>query len=102
MAVVLTVIGMLVGGLINWLFSRYYYVRAGHELHDEAIRLHAVLNILVYKLENPEAPVTVQRNAEGVITGLMLQLHGQTIASSVATGALTANATPSAGSAPTR
>lgn len=35
--------GVLIGGLITWAVSYYYYVRAGNELRDEATKIRRLL-----------------------------------------------------------
>jgi len=68
-SLILTLIGILLGSVITWLVSRFYYKRAGDELRHEAFLLHKVSSAISYQLENPEAKLKVIRDDQGRLTG---------------------------------
>lgn len=52
-AFAIMVLGALLGAVITWWFSWFYYKEAGNELRDEAKKLHNALTAVVYLLEHP-------------------------------------------------
>ena len=71
-ALILTLIGILLGAVITWLVSWAYYKRAGDELRREAFLLHIASSAIIYRLENPEAKLKIIRDDEGRLTGQMV------------------------------
>jgi len=69
---------MLFGAFVTWLAARYYFKKAGDELRAEAAALHKATAAIIYCLEHPDAKVEAQRDAQGRITGLIVNMtaHG--------------------------
>ena len=64
-------LGILIGGFITWLFSRYYYKRAGDELRREAVALHVAMTAVVNALrQDKDALIELQRDDLGRVTGV--------------------------------
>jgi hypothetical protein len=62
-------LGVVLGGVLNWLLSRHYYKRAGDELRNEAIALHQGMSAVVGALrQDKDALVELQRDDAGRVT----------------------------------
>jgi hypothetical protein len=71
LSVVLQVLGVLVGGLITWWYSRRYYMLAARELRSEVVGLHTALNTVVNAVrQDKDALIELQRDGAGRLTGV--------------------------------
>jgi hypothetical protein len=83
----LAFIGTLLGAVITWFVSRYYYKRAGDELRREAFILHKASIAICYQLENPDVKMKVMRDDKGLLTGeIIVYSQGRTSGLSSAEG----------------
>ena len=83
-----TIASILLGALITWFFSWFYYKRAGDELRREARTLRSATDAILYIQQNPGARVELQRDAHGVVTGVLVNIEGISISTSASTGDL--------------
>ncbi|MBK8328186.1 MAG: hypothetical protein IPL09_01620 [Bacteroidetes bacterium] len=70
--VISTSIGVIIGGLITWITSWCYYIKAGKQLNPESEKLKNLSVMIIYKLQNPDANTSPIVNNKGEITGLKL------------------------------
>jgi len=49
---VTNVVGVVIGGLITWLVTQWYYRRAAKDLEKEAIELRRLINYMLLGIEN--------------------------------------------------
>ena len=68
-----SLVGLIIGALITWLCSRYYYKRAGDELRVEADRIRKLSNLIGHALEQ-RGPVEFKRDDNGEITSIYVKL----------------------------
>src|SRR6516225_8138466 len=69
LSVVLQLLGVLVGGLITWWYSRRYYMLAARELRSEVVGLHTALNTVVNAVrQDKDALIELQRDGAGRLT----------------------------------
>jgi hypothetical protein len=68
-----TIVGVIVGGLITWLVSRYFYKRAGDELRIEADRIRKLSNLICRALEQAEL-AEFKSDKDGGISSLYVNL----------------------------
>lgn len=87
--------GVLIGALITWVASRYYYVRSGRDLRSEAAslraetsKLHALATNLCRALEE-KGLAEFAKDADGTITGIVIHLSGTIAGHAEAHGELT-------------
>jgi hypothetical protein len=71
------VIGIVVGGLITWFVSWKYYVKAGNELLAESKKLKLTSDLILYKLQYPDAKTELKRNDKGEVTGLTVDINAK-------------------------
>jgi hypothetical protein len=76
------------GSAITWFFAWFYYKRAGDELRTEAKTLHSATGAILYYLEHPDAKIQVQRDDNGRVTGLIVNVSGRAIGTSSARATL--------------
>lgn len=69
-----TIIGVLCGGLITWIASWHYYRKAGKELLAESKKLKLTSDLILYKLQYPDAPTQLKRNENGDVVGLIVEM----------------------------
>lgn len=69
-----TTIGVILGGIITWVVSRFYYRKAGKELLSESQKLRLTSELIMYKLQYPDTPTQIKRNENGVIVGLIANM----------------------------
>jgi hypothetical protein len=67
--------GLAVGAGVTWLVAWYYFKRAGEELRREAAMLHKATSLVLAYLENQRSDVTVQRDSEGRVIGLIVGMR---------------------------
>lgn len=72
-----TTIGVICGGLITWYYSRKYYIKAGKELYTEAKKLKETSDLILYKLQYPEAKTGLKRNEKGEVIGLTVDISAK-------------------------
>lgn len=72
-----TTLGVLLGGLITWYFSWKYYVKAGNELLSESKKLKQTSDLILYKLQYPNAKTQLIRNENGDVTGLTVDVEAK-------------------------
>jgi hypothetical protein len=63
-----TLLGILVGGVITWFASWYFYVRSAKDLEQEAAGLRRVSNMLLVSMEHA-GWIRLNRDNAGRITG---------------------------------
>jgi len=81
------VLGVLLGGVITFLVSWWFYVRAASELRQEADRLRDQVDIILRGLEDAELFKLNRDPATGKITGI--RFEGKLSGSLRPTGSLT-------------
>jgi hypothetical protein len=72
--IISTISGVIIGGLITWLVSKYYYVKAGDQLISESQKLKLTSDLILYKLQYPDTPTQLKRNENGEVTGLIAEM----------------------------
>ncbi|MDZ4809869.1 MAG: LapA family protein [Bacteroidota bacterium] len=75
--IIATVIGVVIGGLITWFVSWKYYVKAGKELMAESKKLKETSDLILYKLQYPDAKTELKRNEQGEVTGLTVEMRAE-------------------------
>ena len=75
--IIATVIGIILGGLITWFVSWKYYVKAGNELLAESQKLKQTSDLILYKLQYPDAKTELKRNEKGEVTGLTVDMNAK-------------------------
>ena len=72
-----TAIGVSLGGIITWLVAWFYYKRAGDELLAESRKLKLSSDLILYKLQYPDAPTELKRNDAGDVVGLIVSMTSE-------------------------
>jgi hypothetical protein len=72
-----TFVGTLCGAIITWLVSRHYYKKAGDELIKESEKLKLTSDLIIYKLQYPDATTEIMRNQKGEVTGLAVSMSAK-------------------------
>ena len=67
-------LGVILGGLITWLWSKHYYQKASKELKEEAEKLRNVNNQILLGMEIAGL-VTLTRDAKGNPTNFVLKVN---------------------------
>jgi hypothetical protein len=80
---------LFVGAAITWFFAWYYFKCAGDELKAEAKSLHAATSTIAYLLEHPDAKTEVQRDGQGRVTGIVVNISGTASMSFTSSATLT-------------
>jgi hypothetical protein len=75
--IIATTLGILLGGVITWIAARYYYVKAGKELLAESKKLKLTSDLILYKLQYPDAPTHLKRNETGEVTGIIVDMSAK-------------------------
>ena len=81
-------VALLLGSAITWVVAWWYYKRAGDELRIESKRLLQTSNLILAFMENRAAVVAVDRDAEGMPTGLTVTASGASASISTASGSV--------------
>lgn len=68
-AVILTGLSVILGGLITWVASKYYYLRSGKELKEEAEKIRLLNKMILESLEQ-SGLAEIARDKFGNIVGL--------------------------------
>ncbi len=77
--IISTVIGVIIGGIITWITSRYYYQRSGKELKEEAGKIRSLNTMILESLEQAGL-AEIARDESGKIIGLKrLNIHPQSV-----------------------
>lgn len=71
-----TAASIVLGGLITWLASRHYYLRAGADLRNEAAELRRMNTLVLRALEEGRV-VEFTKDAIGNPIGLRIELSGR-------------------------
>lgn len=87
-------VSMTIGASITWLAAWYYYKRAGDELRTEARALHTATSAIAYLLEHPNARTEVQRDEHGRVSGLVVNISGESALKFSLKGTLTDGGRP--------
>jgi hypothetical protein len=87
--VIETLVGIVVGGLITWLVSYWYYKKAGDELRHEAERLRKLHELALYAQTNPGVKLQLIRDSAGNIIGLGYPAAGRTRIKAAMSGEMT-------------
>lgn len=74
--ILFSVAGVVVGGLITALVSRYYYKRAADDLKLETSNLRKLVSLVLSFLENEGVEMTVRRDDQGEVVGLVASIRG--------------------------
>jgi hypothetical protein len=74
-------VGVFIGGIITWLVTNYYYIRAAQDLKSEASELKR-LNILMLRGMENAGLVKLNRDKEGNIVGFTIELSASIRATS--------------------
>ena len=78
-----TLVSIIFGAAITWVFSYWYYVKSGKELKAEAKQLRHLNMMLLSGLENAEL-MKIRRDADGLPIGINVQgaaqVHGESLA----------------------
>lgn len=62
-------IGVIIGGIITWIFTYLYYKRAGEELRSQSKKLKLTSDLIIYKLQYPDAKTEIVYDSNGEVTG---------------------------------
>lgn len=81
-SMILTIFSVIVGGLITWFASKYFYIKAGKELREEADELRR-LNVLMLRALENAGLAHFHRDDENNITGLQISLVSHITAKTV-------------------
>jgi hypothetical protein len=85
--VLIQIASVMVGGVITWIVSWWYFKRAGDELRAEARELRKLTSLALVVITDPKGKYTLVRDAAGVITGLNVQLEARSLAAGGLIGA---------------
>jgi hypothetical protein len=88
-------VATVIGGLITWVASFWYFKRAGDELRTEATQLRTLTQLALVVLTDPKGNYKLKRDSEGDITGLIAELSGRSMAAGTARAASTTQQPPS-------
>ena len=72
--IISTAVGVILGGVITWGVSWYFYKKAGDELNVEAKQLKLTSDLIMYKLQYPDTPTQIKRDEKGNVTGLIVEM----------------------------
>jgi hypothetical protein len=75
--IISTAIGIILGGLITWGVALVYYKKAGNELIAESKKLKQATDLILYKLQYPNAPTQLKRNENGEVVGLVVEMSAK-------------------------
>jgi hypothetical protein len=75
--IIATAIGVVLGGVITWVAAWYYYKKAGDELLAESKKLKLTSDLILYKLQYPDAPTQLKRNESGEVVGLIVEMSAK-------------------------
>lgn len=73
---VMNILGVILGGLITFFCSKFYYKKAGKELKEAAADLHRQ-NFLILRGLQHAGLVTLNEDPQGNIIGFKLTLHAE-------------------------
>lgn len=74
-SIVINICGVIIGGLITWLVSTRYYLRASHDLSSATKEINEMSNFIVHILEQGENKKwEIKRDDQGKIIGLNITL----------------------------
>ncbi len=71
----ISLISLLAGAFVTWIVARYYYMRAGDELRQEASELRKLNSMILQALEK-KGWVKLDRDASGKILGFVFEYAG--------------------------
>jgi hypothetical protein len=75
--IIATLIGVIAGAVVTYFVSRYYYIKAGKELLNESQKLKQTSDLILYKLQHPDAKIQLKRNEKGEVTGLIIDMEAK-------------------------
>lgn len=75
--IIATLIGVIAGAVVTFLVSKYYYIKAGKELLAESQKLKQTSDLILYKLQHPDAKTHLKRNEKGEVTGLTVDMEAK-------------------------
>ncbi len=75
--IISTAIGVIFGGVITWGVAWIYYIKAGKELLAESKRLKETSDLILYKLQYPDATTELKRNEKGEVVGLIVNISSK-------------------------
>ena len=73
----LSMLGVFIGGILTWLVAQLYYIRASRKLTAEADNLRQLNNLILLALEQSKQ-VTLTRDSQGNIIGIVSHISGST------------------------
>ena len=74
--IVISVISVFAGGLITYFAAKCYYEKASDDLTVESKKLRLLSEMILYKLQHPDAITETIFNEEGIVVGLKVQMKG--------------------------
>lgn len=75
--IIATLIGVIAGAVVTFFVSKYYYIKAGKELLAESQKLKLTSDLILYKLQHPDAKTQLKRNEKGEVTGLTVDMEAK-------------------------
>jgi hypothetical protein len=92
--VVLTVVGLIAGGLIGWGLSQVYYRKSLRDQEASNAEQSRVMDLILRGIEST-GTIKYVRDESGKVTGVAIQLRGSATDTTSATGYLTTSPGPS-------
>ena len=73
-ALIMSIIGIFIGGLITWYVARKYYIRASDDLRQESMNLRVLSNVLVNFLAHNKL-IEIERDKQGHVLGYIIPVE---------------------------
>lgn len=74
LSILTTIIALLIGGGITWLFSWCYYVKAGKELVEETKEIRKLINCMIILQQNEEGAYTPKIDDDGKLVTIIANM----------------------------
>jgi hypothetical protein len=81
--------GVLFGGIITLLVVRKFYKKADKDLDDKTKKLKLVSELIIYKLQYPDAQTEIKMDDDGDVIGLKFMMSGSSKSESKVSGKIT-------------
>ena len=95
MDIILTILGTLLGALIGWGISHFYYLKALDDVKADAEERRRVEELVLRGIESV-GNIKYSRDESGKVVGVVIELKASAAASATATGDLTVGHTGNA------